>query len=427
MMKRITLPAIFCLGLAFNGNAQNTTVFLDNFGTSTVRQTSPYMPTPGFAFGNPTGTNLEKAIENNHYAVIDPVHIKDAYPVPFYWFWTGPEPAGNTSGSAGNAATDDHTTGDANGAVMVINAGSTLTPFYDRATNLQSGGIYKLSWWIYLVNAPSQIAADIIDYSTGSTLASMSTAWSNTTGVWTEFSVAFNMPSGCINGGGVRVVLRNALNQLSGNDYYIDDVLLEQLPSSATPGTAIACPTASIPLPVDLINFKLKSDAGNVYLDWTTANEVNLQSYIVQKSTDGINFIPLAYIPAKNNSSLNNYQYTDRLAAVAGETKLYYRLAIQNNDQTTRFSNVQQANISTVSSLMLYPNPTNNGLIRITGVTADDVINITDPLGRQLLRINDTGEATKQINLNSFNSGIYIISVLHKDGTTEYFKALNQK
>lgn len=425
-MKRITLPAIFCLGLAFHVNAQNTTVFLDNFGTSTVRQTSPYMPTPGFAFGNPTGTDQEKAIENNHYAVIDAVHIKDAYPVPFFWFWTGPEPAGNTSGSVGNAATNDHTTGDVNGAVMVINAGSTLSPFYDRATNLQSGGIYKLSWWIYLVNAPSQIAADIIDYSTGTTLASMSTAWSNSTGSWTEYSVTFNMPSGCTNGGGVRVVLRNALSQLSGNDYYIDDVLLEQLPSTATPGTDIACPTASIPLPVDLINFKLKNDAGNVYLDWTAANEVNLQSYGIQKSIDGINFSPLAHVPAKNNSSLNNYQYIDRLTAVAGDTKLYYRLAIQDLDQAIRFSNVLQANTGTASNLVLYPNPTNNGLIRITGLETGDIINITDPLGRQLQRIN-TSEAAKQINLNGFNSGIYIISVLHKDGTSEFFKTLNQK
>lgn len=422
-MKRLIFLAAASFYLVLNSNAQNTTLFLDNFGATTIRQTSPYMPNPGFTFGDPNGSTVEKAIENNHYAVIDPTHIRDAYPVPFYWFWTGPEPTGNTSGGAGNAATNDHT-GNANGAVMVVNAGSTLTPFYDRIVNLQGGGVYKLSWWLYLVNAPCQITADVIDYTTNATLASMPTTFFNTPGVWTQFSVTFNEPSGCP-GSGVEIVLRNSLNQNQNNDYYIDDILLEQLPSSSASSTTIPCPVANAPLPVDLINFKLKSDADNVYLNWTTTNEVNLQSYIVQKSTDGINFSTLTNIPAKNNNALNEYQYADHLTR--GDTKLFYRLEMQDIDQKTRFSNVLQANAGgSIPNLVLYPNPTNNGLVSITGLKTGDVINIADPLGRQLQHIN-VREAMAQINLSSFNSGIYIISVLHTDGTSEYFKVLHQK
>jgi hypothetical protein len=422
-MKQLMLSVIICFCLAFNGNAQ-TTIFSDNFGTTTLRQTSPYMPIPGFSFGNPNGSGQEKAIENNHYAVIDPTHIRDAYPVPFYWFWTGPEPTGNTFGSAGNPATNDHTPSDVNGAVLVINAGSTLTSFYDRVVNLQSGGVYKLSWWIYLVNAPSQIAADIVDYSTNATLASMPTTWFNTSGVWTQFSVTFAMPPSC-SGGGVRVSLHNALNQLQNNDYYIDDILMEQLSDTANASSTIPCPTLNAPLPVDLINFKLRNDGNDIHLNWTATNEVNLQSYILQKSIDGVNFSALAHIPAKNNGLLNNYQYTDHLT-VTESTKLYYRLAIVDIDQTTRFSNILQTNTNTNSNLALYPNPTNNGVIHITGLETGDIINIMDPLGRLLQRLS-TNETKQQINLNSFNGGIYIISVLHTNGTTEYFKALNQK
>jgi hypothetical protein len=425
-MKRLILLTSVSSCLAFNSNAQNITVFSDNFGATIVRQTSPYMPTPGFAFGNPNGTDLEKAIENNYYAVIDPTHIKDNFPVPYWWFWTGPEPTGNTFGSVGNAATNDHT-GNANGAVMVINAGTTLTSFYDRTVNLQNGGVYKLSWWIYLVNSPCQIAADIKDYATNTTLASMPTTFFNTSGAWTQFSVTFNEPSSCT-AGGVRIVLRNALSQNQANDYYIDDILLEKLPNGSPSPNTIVCPTADAPIPlsVNLINFKLKNDAGNVYLDWTAADEVNLESYIVQKSTDGINFSTLSQIPAKNNASLTNYRYTDHLAAVAEHTMLFYRLAIRDIDGTTKFSNILRTNTDAASNLSLYPNPMSNGQMSITGLKTGDILTITDPLGRMLQRIN-ASNAAEQINLSGLNLGVYIISVLHTDGTIEYLKALNQK
>src|SRR3982750_2964113 len=94
----LTISCIVCFSTFTSQPLIAQVLFNETFGQSTTRLTSVYMPTGGFAWGDPGGSTNEKAIENNYYAVIAPANIKDAYPVPYYWFWTGLQPAGNTGG-----------------------------------------------------------------------------------------------------------------------------------------------------------------------------------------------------------------------------------------------------------------------------------------------------------------------------------------
>ncbi|UOB18648.1 lectin-like domain-containing protein [Abyssalbus ytuae] len=227
-------------------------IFSEDFGETTVRQTSPYMPGGSFIFGDPdpAASTQERAIENNHYAVIDPNHIRDDYPVPYYWFWTGPEPAGNTGGSANNPPTDDHTPGDTNGAVMVVNAGTTLNDFYVRSVSLQPNTCYRFSAWVYLVNKNAQITLEARDVSNGTVLGSVGSGTIRNEDQWVQYSLEFTIPAGCASTD-VDVAIRNDLSNNSGNDYYVDDILLEQLTPCSGAEQTISCPVGQLPVDTD--------------------------------------------------------------------------------------------------------------------------------------------------------------------------------
>src|SRR5690348_6570622 len=98
------------------------------------------------------------------------------------------------------------------------------------------------------------------------------------------------------------------------------------------------------------LNTQLLSFTGNLSdnkssLRWSTANENNLQQYVIEKSADGINFSALGTVSAKNTSNAN-YSFDDpdpiwsvafyrlRLVNVSGNISFSKIIALYNNDAT---------------------------------------------------------------------------------------------
>jgi hypothetical protein len=61
------------------------------------------------------------------------------------------------------------------------------------------------------------------------------------------------------------------------------------------------------PLSTDIISFSGKLDANTIHLKWTTSTEPGPVQYIVEKSTDGLNFTNVGTVNGYNNSAETNY------------------------------------------------------------------------------------------------------------------------
>ncbi len=228
----------------------NDELFFHDFGSSPFplnaennfgRMVSPYMPTGSFTFGTayPNSTNSnETAIDNNHYAVVAPGYIKAGWkPGDLGWyFWT---PAYDESGTVTDRS------GTQSGAVMAINAGNTLASFYQRDAVLQMGASYKASFWIYVKNATSKVAIDVIDKHTGEILGAVETDefWSPTD--WTEVSLFFSVPveTESCKIRDVIISFRNDHAATGGNDYYVDDIRVEKTDEAPEGTEILICPS----------------------------------------------------------------------------------------------------------------------------------------------------------------------------------------
>jgi hypothetical protein len=94
-------------------------------------------------------------------------------------------------------------------------------------------------------------------------------------------------------------------------------------------------------VPISLVKFSGKANkAGNV-LKWNTANEQNNKGFEIQRSTDGVNFVSIAFVNSIANngySSINlNYTYTDSKVQAG---KVFYRLKQVDYNQSAKMSEV---------------------------------------------------------------------------------------
>ncbi len=154
-----------------------------------------------------------------------------------------------------------------------------------------------------------------------------------------------------------------------------------------------------VTLPVNLINFSATKNNRSVTLEWTTANEINMTSYEVQRSEDGINFKTITSVPSYNNLASTDYSYED--VNPSGGV-LYYRLIMLGFSGYSKYSKVIMVNPGSENKISLYPNP----------VSTNQALHLSGRNG-SVLNILFFDEAGRLLSSQTFNSDNITLSSLH--------------
>jgi len=119
-------------------------------------------------------------------------------------------------------------------------------------------------------------------------------------------------------------------------------------------------------LPVTLLNFKGEKADSKVKLEWTTTDEIELNRYELERSTDGINFSVIAVVFTKGEQK-NVYTYFDERPAYGSN---YYRLRMVDDNAKFTYSNTALVQFGEKLSGLITaaPNPARQQInIRLTG------------------------------------------------------------
>jgi len=159
------------------------------------------------------------------------------------------------------------------------------------------------------------------------------------------------------------------------------------------------------PLPVRLVAFSAQATGGAVALAWQTASEVSSVHFEVERSLDGISFVPLARVAAAGTSPTPHaYTYLDR-DLLAGLR--YYRLHQVDQDGTSAYSPVHTVLPVGTDGLALYPNPALGGATQVSGVPAGAAVWVLDALG-QVMRTT-IADQTGTTVLAGLPAGLYVV------------------
>ncbi|MBN2668222.1 MAG: T9SS type A sorting domain-containing protein [Bacteroidales bacterium] len=174
-------------------------------------------------------------------------------------------------------------------------------------------------------------------------------------------------------------------------------------------------------LPVELIDFTAQLQEGKpafVSIDWSTFSEINNDYFIIERSTDGINYLPINKIDGQGNSTkLHRYQSED-LNPVVGDN--YYRLKqVDYNGRATTY-NPQLVELSESLTFVLLPNPS-NGNFSIEGESIEKV-EITDVYGKLVYNSNFHQLNKVQLSLK-LKPAVYFLKVT-QNGKDEVHKLI---
>jgi Secretion system C-terminal sorting domain len=178
--------------------------------------------------------------------------------------------------------------------------------------------------------------------------------------------------------------------------------------------TALVPFASTLPIRLDAVNAKLKNDA--VTIDWSSVFEIDAEKYIVERSTDGRNFISIGEVSAAGSSYKTlHYSFVDN--KIEKGNSYYYRLRLQDFSGSYEYSKVSHVNNKAGSgvALSVFPNPFVAD-IQVVGLTQAQMnianIRVFDMTGRAVT-YSFTG--ANEITIDpAAPKGVYILKALNQ-------------
>jgi hypothetical protein len=181
-------------------------------------------------------------------------------------------------------------------------------------------------------------------------------------------------------------------------------------------GNVPNCPS---PLPVELREFKFEN---NEFV-WITGTEINNDYFIIEKSYDYENWVEILTKPSEYNNSTTSTTYSATLPSFESNL-VYFRLSQVDFDGTKTSFEPIAVDFSKMNDLLLcYPNPSSNGVFNLQNHSKVLNYEVFSFDGKLLL--NEKVQ-NSQLDISSYNDGIYTVRIYLKDGTSQVQKIVKK-
>ena len=178
----------------------------------------------------------------------------------------------------------------------------------------------------------------------------------------------------------------------------------------------------TVTVPVVWKSFIATTTASHVSLRWSVSNQINVQSYRIERSSDGSQFNEMGSLPAKNlPQDIIQYEYRDRIPATGD---VYYRIRQVDFDGRYSFSKIEKVSArNNIHPLIIFPNPfADQVTIDLNEIKEKEIsIHLTDGQGKILHRKNIQVENPNYMQvpwsgLSTLAKGTYHFLILTKQG-----------
>jgi hypothetical protein len=180
-------------------------------------------------------------------------------------------------------------------------------------------------------------------------------------------------------------------------------------------------------LPVKLLYFTGTNEEGKTKLEWATAEEENSDKYVVERSDDGVNYIPIGTVKAKGNSSAKTEYVIYDDHPLINKVNYYKLDGFDRNGTGGVLAQTFVNNTANFPKFNVYPNPsTGKFTISLHNFSVSNVlVEIFDVYGKSVWSSNielNEGKSIQEVDFLNFDEGIYIIRT--SDGDTFYNQRL---
>jgi large repetitive protein len=188
---------------------------------------------------------------------------------------------------------------------------------------------------------------------------------------------------------------------------------------------------AIVTTPVRLISFSAAKSNNDIIITWKTASEINNSHFIIERSTNGVDFTSIAQIVGRGNSNIvNDYSFTD---VNTPKLNLYYRLQQVdfNADKSYSIIVLVKTFKDAQPTISIYPNPVQQRIASITTsniASGKYILSIKSLDGKHILHNVESIIATNQVFQlllpEAIPSGIYLLQITNNVSTVNLSQKL---
>ena len=201
----------------------------------------------------------------------------------------------------------------------------------------------------------------------------------------------------------------NVLNNISGFGEGADGTLYALRRSN---GTLYKVIVTSL-VPVTLTQFNASTYNGYNQLKWKTAAETNTNSYYIEYSINGIQFIKVGQVAATRNSTGSQYNYRHNIQLTQ---PVFYRLAIEDADGSIQYSEIIRLSNDNSKPVSIYPTVTSNGTIQVVLKKPAKNIQLINSNGSLVYQKNMQGLlGFIPVNFPALPKGVYVLRIYGND------------
>lgn len=167
---------------------------------------------------------------------------------------------------------------------------------------------------------------------------------------------------------------------------------------------------ATMPLPVELSSFEVKSMGNMVRLDWSTAIELNNDFFTVERSADGKYWVEVLTIDGSGNSDKMLHYHAIDDNPMKGLS--FYRLKQTDYDGQYSYSETKSVSVvELLGDIYASPNPS-KGVFTINRDVADTQnIHVYDSQGRVVNGYGISNQTQLKLDLSGFTTGVYFLNI----------------
>lgn len=177
-----------------------------------------------------------------------------------------------------------------------------------------------------------------------------------------------------------------------------------------------------VPLPVELVDFNavLNKDK-HVSLSWRTLSENNNLKFVIERSSNGLDFSSIMTVPGQGNSTTGmSYQTLDKNPFFGLN---YYRLKQVDYNGNYNYSAIRVVDVDHEKMVSIYPNPAKDLIF----IDSKELLKIefVDVLGQGKMSL-DVLVGNNSIDVSHLCRGMYLLRIIYPNGTNQILKIVLQ-
>jgi hypothetical protein len=375
-MKKIYLITIFAFFISYSKAQINY-----NFNGLDGSPTSASVPT-GYSASSLTANNTDKTAD-----FFTATSVSDTY-------------AGRSAG--GNITTFARIGSGGIGVNALSYFELTITPSTGYVVNVTTIGFGSRS-----ISGSGGPAAVVIRSSVNNYSMAIDSFAINSSAVWTLYNRTLISPLIGLNNTPVtlRIYARNGSGSTTANNWRLDDLNIGLIST----------------LPLTWLDFNAKKEAdGSAKLSWTVSEQVNTQSFEIERLNAKGEFVAIGSKASTNQKSITLYSFIDK-NPLSGDN--YYRIKQIDQDGKFTYSKICHVNLSLKGEdWFVYPNPVISDKTNLLINKNIEFLNykLVDRAGRVILEKRETKlESGTQLFINHgvLAKGIYVLQVATSNGS----------